>query len=978
MVSSKTKKVIKFTYAERVLSSFTLIQREHKKHAIHLASLRAQIQKTADARKDKLGPHWKNWVGKAVHRLEEEGILAASEPSGSVVLTANGKKAISAARRSLLLPASENLSAGQEDLLWKHVTQQAAGQPVTPTKRIRTRRADYSSNEEESDDEASYTPRKPKKRARSSLAASVKTNPLAKLTKAELIDRLERTREAERLRAASPLTELEDDESEELMRLKEVLQHKEAEMALIRSELAGARDDRLALTGPMSPDASDITMSSPSRPNPHTRSNLAASVIRTQSGSLIDQLSKQPTPAPTEHAPSEYNDDPFDAQTDFENTTPRSKEAQLIQQAELYKNQLEELKKTTEERHKLSSDQISSLEHIVASRAGELKNLARKLSDIELQLADKQASLSDTESRNSVLQTNLESYETQLAEKDSAISLKSSQLSNLERAKADMEASITQRVSELEQLVRERDQAVASLQTENTQYEQQLSLLQQALRDSELAIATHLVDLQIVKAQNVSLNSSIEKLQHELDSERVSSTVAFQDRTRLEVELCDQRALGVASEEQNQALVRRIEELDGRISEHAAAQVSLEEELARAVADSSDAGERLREAEMTNHNLLPRRAFVTARAAAAALGPQMAALNDALTERIAGARELEEKLSETQREADDLRIQVSALETTTSNVRASLESKTQEVASVEADLAEHIQTNSALASSLEETQQQLAQSQAAKEELQLPPYGFDQLASGEAAKEVLMSELADTSATLRATTEKLKAAESSQSALRREADDAEQRIHQLRIDLDAAAARVCKLEQALRATQAKYDSDIAGVQASRIALEEALASAQGDLKSLVGELGATREDRDNVRARLESDLTRITDSLDAEKLRAESLASQLTDSIGRAQEVEEELQELRVMKAADATTIDGLKKTFATLKAAQMQSLSELDNKVSSNTICLSPAVLMRKIFRSSQRIHLLSPDDELRKFPPDVPELRRVAIGHF
>jgi hypothetical protein len=29
----------------------------------------ATVLKTANARKDKLGPHWKNWVGKAVHRL---------------------------------------------------------------------------------------------------------------------------------------------------------------------------------------------------------------------------------------------------------------------------------------------------------------------------------------------------------------------------------------------------------------------------------------------------------------------------------------------------------------------------------------------------------------------------------------------------------------------------------------------------------------------------------------------------------------------------------------------------------------------------------------------------------------------------------------------------------------------------------------------------------------------------------------------
>jgi hypothetical protein len=45
--------------------------------------------------------------------------------------------------------------------------------------------------------------------------------------------------------------------------------------------------------------------SSPLRPNLNA-------LIRTQSGSLIDHLSKQPTPAPTERDPDDCDDDTFD------------------------------------------------------------------------------------------------------------------------------------------------------------------------------------------------------------------------------------------------------------------------------------------------------------------------------------------------------------------------------------------------------------------------------------------------------------------------------------------------------------------------------------------------------------------------------------------------------------------------------------------------------------------------------------------
>ncbi|KAJ7727004.1 hypothetical protein DFH07DRAFT_852129 [Mycena maculata] len=879
MVSSKNKKATKYTYAERVLGSFSLIQREHRKHAIHLASLRAQVQKIANSRRDKLGPHWKNWVNKAVHRLEEDGILAPSEPAGTLVLTPNGKKAISAARRSLAL------SPDQEDLLWKQVTHQASDQAV---KRARPR--DLSSDDEEDfdDDEPEYVPPKSRKRARKSLYPGQAADPAFKLTKAELVaelTNLRRAREADLLRAASPLTELEDDESEELMRLKEILKQKEEEMHDLRLELADRNGE----------DPPDILMSPPNR-------NI---VIRTQSGSHIDHLSKQPTPAPTEPDSNEYDDcDVFDGPEPVPAVRSSFAVSLVTPEATPARNQSQAQVNT-----------VSSLEHALRLRATELQNLEHNLSEIKTQLAQNQISLSDKDTRISILQTNVNSYESQISEKDVGIASQSSRVSHLERAKVDLEMSIAEKVAQLERLVCERDNAIASLQS-NHQLE--LSRLRQELSDSEQAIAARVAEIQTVKTQETSLESSIADLRHELDSQIASNVILAEERARLAAELSEQKALVGASDEAKQALLKKIAELDRCIREQGAVQLSLKEEIARAATDLAAESERLRGAETTNESLVARlvdattnlttaqNSLVEARASAEALKPQMAALDDALTQRISSQREVQEQLVKTQRELDTFRLKVNILETTVSNVRADLESKKLEICELETNLAVRVEENTALTSSLYEQQQKLTDVNGAKEglqtrldevisQLQLARDAggklqqsrdmlLDQLAAADAAKTSLIAELATTSATVKETAVKLGEAEATEAKLRAEVAANDQEIRQLR----------------------------------------------GDVEDLALELGSTRKSRDEFQARLEGDVRRVTDALDAEKLRGQLLEAERTDAIMRVQEVEDELLELQVSKEADAATIEGLKDVFSQLKTAQMQSLAELDNKLGS------------------------------------------------
>ncbi|KAF7427823.1 hypothetical protein PC9H_007039 [Pleurotus ostreatus] len=134
MVSVRSKKVQKLTYTQRVLSALSHIQKDSRKHAIHLATIRAQVRKHADARKDKLGPQWAHFVTKAVHKLEDDGILQRVDggPTGQVSFTPGGRKSISSVRRAI--PHTEST----EDVLWKYVTPIAAdaASPATTTSQL--------------------------------------------------------------------------------------------------------------------------------------------------------------------------------------------------------------------------------------------------------------------------------------------------------------------------------------------------------------------------------------------------------------------------------------------------------------------------------------------------------------------------------------------------------------------------------------------------------------------------------------------------------------------------------------------------------------------------------------------------------------------------------------------------------------------------------------------------------------------------
>ncbi|KAJ8520200.1 hypothetical protein ONZ45_g2954 [Pleurotus djamor] len=139
MVSVRTKKnkAQKLTYAQRVIGAVDHLQKEHRtKQALHLASIRAQVRKIADARNEKLGPQWAQHVNKAVSKLEEDGVLHRAQ-DGYVMVTDDGKKSITSARRSI--PHTQST----EDVVWQYISHNPPSASVGPqqtTPRAATKR----------------------------------------------------------------------------------------------------------------------------------------------------------------------------------------------------------------------------------------------------------------------------------------------------------------------------------------------------------------------------------------------------------------------------------------------------------------------------------------------------------------------------------------------------------------------------------------------------------------------------------------------------------------------------------------------------------------------------------------------------------------------------------------------------------------------------------------------------------------------
>lgn len=273
MVSTRSGKSTKHTYAERVLNAYSQAQREHRRQSVHVATLRAQVRKTAQERRDKLGPNWASWVGKAVRKLEEQGVLEPIDSSGYVRMTEEGKKAFNVARRRVLGSSTGHKpTPEEEDLLWRSISHHFSPSSnisrasrrysdVQPSrKRRRSGRSGLVSGggggmtEDERDSEAAFVPQHTtpvSKRRRTAtvdpFALPTPSKPLSRMNKTELkrkVKELQSALFASRTGTPHDDTQLSNTEREHL---RKQLHEARVELDVYRRRTAifGAEDEEL-------------------------------------------------------------------------------------------------------------------------------------------------------------------------------------------------------------------------------------------------------------------------------------------------------------------------------------------------------------------------------------------------------------------------------------------------------------------------------------------------------------------------------------------------------------------------------------------------------------------------------------------------------------------------------------------------------------------------------------------------------------
>ncbi|KAI0332908.1 hypothetical protein GY45DRAFT_1298398 [Cubamyces sp. BRFM 1775] len=907
MVARNSKKRAKYTYAERVLGALSDIQKEQRKHAVHMATLRAHVRKMADARKDKMGPQWAQWVSRTVNKLADDGILDTSDPHGNVTFTPNAKKTITKVRRESMGPGVV-FSPGLEHKIWKDVTRRFSGVGV---KRPRRRSSAVHPLTQEADDWDDIDTPPRKRQARKSLS---------RLTKAELEAELHAAQK--RLQDAQ---ELQPVNAEELAVLQEVLSEREKEVAALREELANLKarhptiDDRVTVgtsTRMFTPPPTNTSLLSSPPPSLRTttepRSRHAAhGVTRTLSGSLISNISKQPTPEPSDAGSqgSEIDELIFDEMEDASMSafpeveqrmfsrpaqahglaTPQSSplladqedfgsdlDVQEVPQEydvgndseevaalkDKLESQAAELDRLRDE-HRRVSEERDELHASLVSCNGRLKNLESDLLASVGALSQSRADKAELEGALALETTRRREAEDALATSQSALASERQRCAGFEGKVAELQATCEQLETQVRGIGSHSDQLAEELKATRAEAsdwrarhferEEEVRRANTELSDVRKQLRSTHEDAEVLKKARKHSEATLAGRSAELEQTTAALAEAQDDLVQTRLNLGSARAA-------QETMATRIAELEHDLEgtrEQSRSLIIEKDALEHVAGDLQETVKQLRE-ELSH-----------AKAELESMSNEVQQ-SQAI---ISGLRTSKDRAVE---EAAALKVTVSELELTVDKLRAGVEDAAAEAAKLHRDVE------------MEQASRRVAESE---------------LISTKATCDKLVSDLADKTVRLSSALEDLAVVRRAEADLRCELEAAKEQRAQ---DLTAGAAERSALEADLKDTRAMV-GDLKGelqrLNTQFASVSEDLDTATGEKERLAGEL----EEFTRRCATLEEDL----------KLMRSDLG-----------EAEEEIAELRLAKAEDEASIQSLKSGLSRLRQLQMDALSEVDSKM--------------------------------------------------
>ncbi|KIJ61551.1 hypothetical protein HYDPIDRAFT_42526 [Hydnomerulius pinastri MD-312] len=911
MVQTRSKKAAKYTYAERVLGAYSQAQKEHRKSSVHIATLRAHVRKTAESRKDKLGPQWANWVGKAVHKLEDQGILQPVEPSGHVSMTAEGKKALTNARRKVFgTTASHAPTPDEQEVLWRTVAEQFSpathitgarrrqSVPSAPAGKKRRqsahmRQAAEDDELEDEDDEAGpsasmrATPGAKRRRltgvsASARLPAGTPQKSLSRMNKAELKAELRalQTKALASQTATPQATQQPPDP--ETQSLRKQLYNAQQEIATLRRQsVFGEPDEELTdlddeemVAGEVDATSSPSAVLATPTPTPlrPARPQMLG-VTRTESGSLIPGVSGRPTPAPSE---GEHAWDHGDANQDIGEGAGGDIDGDL---GDIFMND-----------HADSSDTGGARQVVTPGLSPARRTHVQDLDELRGKVAILEESLTEKTAEIAMLKTELAHNDealASLAEKETMIGDLQNVLTAKEEQIADLQSVISAKettIAEKDAALAEHDATLSATRDELAQKGARISELESVLRDTIAAKDRTLEEMIISKDVTIAAKTeSINQLQAALDGVEAEATelsvrvhTLEQAAQASEAELQLARQQGDAAQETAVQLQTNLEnalDREARLQETA---VQMDETLREMREDHIVMRERMTEMVQTTRGL----------------HAELAERNDVILEKDAIIDEIHGRLG---------------------NVRAEL------VQTREA--AEELATRHAT-----------AQTQAAENEANLR----SSLEAAQAQKQVL--------------TQSVISLQSQKTALEAQSEDFRGRVVVLarnlqtsRAEHSAAKATILGLLGTVDEVSSSRDEEVRASVATREALGIVEAEAgklrdrahdiEMEIQQCRGELAVKQVAlvaEQTTASMLRSDLTVVHADLEAARSALETTKKQVVGVREDLKEAEDEAEALRTAKKADEGTIKELKGAYERLKKVQGEWMSELDGKIMS------------------------------------------------
>ncbi|EGO03667.1 hypothetical protein SERLA73DRAFT_69517 [Serpula lacrymans var. lacrymans S7.3] len=897
MVATRSKKVVKHSYAERVLGAYSQAQKEHRRQNVHLATLRSQVRKIADFKKDKLGPQWAAWVTRAVHKLEDQGIFQPLDSTGYVSMTSEGKKAVSVARRKYLPSPSASSSPAQEDAVWKSVTEELSvrGQKRKGLSRPTSRPMRSVVGRDRDAEFVEHAPSisqpggRAKRRRMTSSQFTQSTKSLSNMTKAELKAKVEAMQRAQ-LEASLPS---DNSSNEELQRLQDELRQKDNQLLSAIHELDemkrttvtpedGSFDQgNVTVSRPETPVPSfDTTASSPSRP--HSANMLSRpvplnGVTRTQSGSIISHISKQPTPAPS--SPGMAHDDIILGMNDdddvfmnsgvvdghctvndsYQVATPapspvrssRDNGRRTLEDALSTCKRLGTQLRSSEEHERALQGKIMSMEETMQVRLSEQLELQNSYSELQSKHGNLETSISKQNEQVDMLNEKIANLQHTISERSTTLETKESNLSDLREHMASLERSIAEKEEsalELKNAAKDQVSTIARLEAQVQELTSKLAGFDLKIQDVDKKNQSLMAENDEARKREETLSSSLELLETESASLRAQISAVEKEKQSVETQYRGFEVSLETSRAQNAVLEAKISDVEQNLR-------LSKTELTLINDENSSLISRLVEADEFTITLKKKAADITDQSATASAALEVAQTTiQELQNRI---ESLEDAATQTNELEKILTGRIETLQDEKENLEKNLEVANRVSESLEARSSSLDNLNGAL------------------------QYDLD--------------------------------------ATRLEHDKAQETIREIQMTLDAANAQQVEDEK-------KYLSKLSSVQKS-------LEAAQLHVEELDGKLASANMARDEVAQQLEVFGQRLDEAeviVLSERNNVAALKTDLAVTREQLRGAEEEVEDLEQSKKADEATIAGLREGYAKLRAVHMESITELDDKIAS------------------------------------------------